>query len=121
MIILVTGGRNNNDRDGARNALEPYRSVKNILVSGASTGWDTVCVRVWVTEFQLNAVLHPAPWDRMGRPAGPMRNRAMVKGHSLALYAKLVPDLVIAGWGGSGTAHCIRQAEEAGIEVIRVG
>src|SRR5690606_41813138 len=107
MIILVTGGRNNIDRDAAYNALEPYAQVGNILVNGGGKGWDTLCYEIWTEDFQLPAVTHPAPGDRAGRAAGPMRHSAMVRGPFLAPYAHLTPYGPIPGVGRRGTAHCV--------------
>jgi hypothetical protein len=53
---------------------------------------------------------HHAPHTRQRRPsAGPMRNERMLESG---------PDLVVAFAGGKGTAHFVRLARAAGIEVI---
>lgn len=114
MIILVTGGRYNNDVVKARAALEPYAVVGNILIHGAATGWDTTCESVW-RSFQLPYIGVPARWGEFDKAAGPIRNQAMVSGHAIEPYARLVPDLVIAGEGGRGTQHCLDTAIKAGI------
>lgn len=55
--------------------------------------------------------------DRRGRPynakAGPDRNQRMIDEGR--------PGLVIAFPGGDGTADMIHRAQEAGIEVVRIG
>lgn len=119
--MLVTGGRDHEDKDMVRAALEPYRSVKNILISGGADGWDYLTEQVWGMEFQLPYVVKPAPWDRAGKAAGMMRNMTMLDGNAIAPYGQLIPDVVVAGPGGKGTHGCIREAEKRGIEVVRCG
>lgn len=120
LIIMVTGGRDYKDATVVAEALAPYGRVGNILVQGGATGADWLARRYWHKEAELPYVTHPAPWNRVGRPAGLMRNTTMVRGQSLAPFAKLVPDVLVAFPGSKGTAHAIREAEEAGIEVVRV-
>src|SRR5690606_41895670 len=105
MIIIVQGGRNNTDRDAEYNVLEPYAQVGNILVNGGGKGWDALCYEIWTKDFQLPAVTHPAPWEREGKAAGPMRNMAIVKALSVADYADLTPDVLIARSRARGTAR----------------
>lgn len=118
MIVLVTGGRNNHNRAAAKRALKSYNGPGNILISGGADGWDCVCEQIWHTDFQLPYVVVPAPWKLLGKFAGLARNGQMVDGEALTPYAALVPDVVIAGSGGVGTADCISRAQAAGIEVI---
>lgn len=124
MIILVTGGRNNDDYPLAEAALAPYAHPGNILINGSAPGWDLTCESAW-RSFQLPYIGVPAQWgfdrDKRVRAAGPIRNGIMVDGKSIFPYAELVPDVVIAGEGGRGTADCVDRAERAGIEVLRVG
>lgn len=120
MIVLVTGGRDQYNKPMARKALKPYAEVGNIMVSGGASGWDEACEDVWGMEFQLPYVVVPAPWNRAGKAAGMARNIHMIRGNSIAPYGVLTPDVVVAGPGGKGTAHCIAKAREAGIEVVRV-
>lgn len=118
MIILTTGGRDNYNERQAGEALAPYAEVGNVLVVGGAQGWDEAARKVWHYNFQLPYVVHPAPWDRAGKAAGPMRNIAMVRGHSIAPHGILTPDIVVAGKGGTGTRGCIKEARERGIEVV---
>ncbi len=116
-IILVTGGRDFDDVRRINKALLPYRSVGNILITGAARGADSIAEATW-KRWQLPYVGVPAFWDRAGRAAGQARNHQMIVGNSLAPHAHLVPDVVVAFPGGRGTAGCIEQAGEYGIEVV---
>jgi len=55
----------------------------------------------------------PAEWDKFGRRAGPLRNEQMLREGK--------PDVVVAFPGGRGTAHMVRIAKEAGIDVLEIG
>jgi hypothetical protein len=116
VIVMVTGGRDFDDEQTVAQALGDY-GVGDYLVVGGARGADELARRFWHYELQLPYVVHPAPWDRTGRAAGQMRNMAMVKGLSLAPYARLIPDEVVAFPGGVGTAHAIKQARLQGIRV----
>lgn len=122
MIVATTGGRyfDFNRQFSYEKFLKFWKqfdNVKNILIVGGATGWDAKVAHLWHHTFQLPYVTVPAAWDRTGRAAGPARNIHMMRGNSLAPYAHLKPDVLVAGPGGRGTAQCVRQARERGIEV----
>ena len=68
--------------------------------------------RRWAEKRGIHFAEVPALWDFYGRQAaGPLRNVAM---------AFLMPDLVVAFPGGSGTASMVQIARQRAIEVIEV-
>lgn len=117
MIVMVTGGRNYGDRAMIRRNLMPFE-VGDILLAGGANGLDEIARQLWHVEKELPYVVHPAPWKRTGKAAGPMRNMAMIKGLSLAPYASIIPELIIAFPGGDGTNHARSFGEERGITVV---
>jgi hypothetical protein len=83
-----------------------------VVVSGGAGGADRLgewyaTTRGWAVER------HTPDWNRHGRAAGPIRNRAMVPGCDLAVFF----------WDGTspGTADAIARARKAGVsvEVVR--
>lgn len=54
----------------------------------------------------------PAKWKMYGRSAGAIRNAVML--------SEFQPDIVVAFPGGRGTAHMVRIARAAGIDVIEI-
>ena len=116
---MVTGGRDFEDLDLARAALGQVASVGSILIAGGARGADEAARRIWHYEFQLPYVVHPAPWERVGKGAGYRRNGAMVRGTSLSpWYLGLKPTVVVAFPGGRGTAHAVETARKNNIWVI---
>lgn len=109
--VLVCGGRDFDDAALLENTLNEIDGV-HVVIHGASRGADTLA-RQWA---QLRGIAHepyPAQWERDGKAAGPIRNRAMlVNGR---------PDIVVAFSGGRGTQDCVKQAESMGIRVVRIG
>jgi len=118
MIVGVTGGRDYDDGDHVIERLEPYAEVGNVLVCGGADGADWLSLVEWVDRFQLPAVVDPAPWNRAGKPAGMMRNMRMAKGLTLAPYATLPLDVLVAFPGGRGTANMIRESRKLGVEIV---
>lgn len=93
--------------------LEEYIPAPNeeipTIIHGAAPGADTLAgATAQDLDFLVEAF--PADWERHGRDAGPIRNRAMLD---------TKPDLVIAFKGGRGTENCVRQAKKLGITVRR--
>lgn len=79
-----------------------------ILVGDCPTGVDD-CVRKWAASHGFDTTVFEADWDKHGRAAGPIRNKALV---SEAEY-------LMAFWDGKskGTLSAISEAIKAGKEV----
>ncbi len=64
---------------------------------------------------------YPAPWRNMGRAAGTWRNAEMLRQEhrpcDCARHGTAI-SLVVAFPGGVGTAHMVKLANMAGIEVV---
>jgi hypothetical protein len=119
MRILVTGSRNWGDRspverqrlETALSALWEAHGPRAVLVSGACpTGADSLAERLW-QAWGGSVERHPADW-RMGRTAGPKRNRRMVNSGADICLA-FVKD------SSPGATGCVKLAEQAGIKVER--
>jgi len=125
MIVLVTGGRDYKDRDHfdktLRHVWTTHTGCFDTIMHGACgldadelfditkiTGADRLAQN-WATLNAVPCIWVPAAWKRLGRPAGPIRNQAMIDKK---------PDLVVAFPGGVGTADCVRRARKANIRVI---
>jgi hypothetical protein len=111
MKILVTGGRDFDDYEMLKTVLDGLHKENPIdtLIHGGARGADSLADK-WARDNNIHISIHLAKWDKYGRSAGPIRNREMLEEK---------PDLVMAFPGGRGTADMIRQAERAGIGVIR--
>jgi hypothetical protein len=129
IVVLVTGGRDYDDQDAERavfaylDCLACEEPIATILTGACSAtpenrkrglmqGADWMAIR-WAVSREVSFVGMPAEWSRFGRPAGPRRNREMIK------FGK--PDLVVAFPGGDGTKDAVTFARERGIRVIEVG
>lgn len=110
MRVLVTGGRDFTDREMVFEALDFAGNI-DLLIHGGQTGADDLADDwarsrgVFVAAFPV----FPETWRRVGRSAGPMRNRMMFN---------LAPDTVIAFPGGDGTASTIQIAKSLKIPVV---
>ena len=113
MRILVTGGRDFDDRVLAFRELDAIHSVTPVItmIHGAASGADTLADE-WAKTQGVAIVSCPADWKRHGRAAGPIRNREMLEQQK--------PDLVVAFPGGKGTANMISLAKRAGVQVIDI-
>lgn len=112
MKLLVCGGRTFRDQaylDATLDALHAQTPV-TLLIEGGALGADTLA-HAWARKRGVACKTVPAYWGEHGRAAGAMRNERMLA---------LGPDLVIAFPGGSGTAHMVRIARAAGVEVREV-
>lgn len=125
MKVLVCGGRNYGfeEIDGKWKPCPLERAIMwdylNVLhrgvsithiIHGMALGADSMADE-WAREHGSQRVLVPADWDALGKRAGPVRNRRMLE---------LLPDVVVAFPGGAGTAHLVKSAQTAGVEVYRV-
>lgn len=109
MRAIVCGGRNFND------AALVYQTLNALdidtVISGNAPGADTIGER-WAYENEKHIERFPADWARLGRSAGPIRNKQMlVEGK---------PDIVVAFQGGSGTKNMVAQARASGVLIMEI-
>ena len=110
--VLVCGGREFDNYKLLRDTLDKVVGDEQcVIVSGMARGADFLGVR-YANEMGDLVEEYPADWNKHGRAAGPIRNQQMLDEGK--------PDLVVAFPGGKGTAHMIRIAKKAGINVIEV-
>lgn len=105
--VVVCGGRDYDDPDTVVRVLA-LLDPRTTIVHGAQRGADTLADAA-ARRLGLPVERHPAEWQRLGRAAGPIRNREMVAG----------ADLVIAFPGGVGTADALAAARAAGVLALR--
>lgn len=113
MRVLVCGGRDYNNWEKVDFVLSDLRLIESDVIEiihGNAKGADSLADK-WAILSHQPRHIYPAQWDIYGKPAGVIRNKAMLA---------LNPDLVIAFPGGKGTANMIQIAEEAGIEVKEI-
>lgn len=132
MIVVVTGGRDYDDRERVSAALERLHAeapIEALLHGACGATWPRVLgpeltgadrwAHEWATDRlpadKLNAL--PANWERYGKSAGPRRNGHMIEfaGQLSRWDERRV--LVLACPGGAGTADCVRQARASGLTV----
>lgn len=110
--LLVCGGRDFQDMDFLEWAMadvRPWCVLRPLVIQGGAKGADALAKRYAAAMGWPCAEL-PALWDNYGKRAGSLRNEWMLD--------LLMPDLVIALPGGKGTAHMVRIATKAGIDVF---
>lgn len=88
--------------------------IKEVVTGGCKTGADADA-KQWADDLSIPVITFPADWDNLGKPAGPIRNSAMVE--FVTTKTNLTP-MLIAFPGGKGTADIIRKSRAAGMEVI---
>lgn len=110
MRVLVCGGRDFFDYTAVKLVLDELRPA--CVIAGEASGADA-SARRWARETDTQYEGYPANWKQFGKAAGYRRNATML--------AQGKPDLVVAFPGGRGTADMIRQAEKAGVKVVRHG
>jgi hypothetical protein len=111
-IVLVCGGRDYDDVDLITIVLDNLRIEFGTLfiVQGGAKGADLLARKYAIANGLPCATVH-ANWGFYGPTAGPIRN-----GWMLGLNI----DVVIAFFGGRGTADMVRRAKSAGIEVREI-
>lgn len=111
MKVLVCGGRDYSDRERVFEVLDQLDASCHIgcVIQGGARGADALG-DAWAEERQRASATFKAPWNALGKRAGPVRNGWMLE------YGQ--PDLVVAFPGGSGTANMVSRAKAAGIEVF---
>lgn len=112
MKVIIAGGR------GYYLTEEDFRKLDRLhakvgitqVVSGCQRGADKGG-ELWAARNRIPVKPFPADWQKYGRRAGPIRNRAMAKhvGHE---------GLCVLFPGGDGTASMREEAARAGVKVI---
>ena len=108
MRIIVCGGRDYKDEQYVWDVLFQYIDWNLTIIEGGAKGADRFAAN-FARYYNVHNITFHANWKLYGKRAGPLRNIEMLKEGK--------PDLVIAFPGGKGTAHMVRIALEAGIEV----
>ncbi|MCY1363840.1 YspA, cpYpsA-related SLOG family [compost metagenome] len=114
MRVLVTGGREYNDRQWVWAVLDRVHARRPItlLIQGEATGADAHA-KAWAIA---RGVPMPPSYPYMaaaGRRGGRVRNHRMLR--------ECQPELVLAFPGHTGTAHMIEIARDAGVKVVVAG
>lgn len=109
MKLIVSGGRDLHWNTGHADALALWMIERRVelVVSGGCSGADMLGVaaacRAMIQVRRVNA-----DWKRLGRAAGPLRNRLMAE---LADAVLLLP-------GGRGTQSMYDEAKAAGLVIF---
>lgn len=112
--VVVCGGRHYEGRAALFAHLDGVAKRHGALFvveGGNPTGADRFA-REWRADRLHPGKTYLPDWKRLGRSAGPVRNRQMLDEEK--------PRLVVAAAGGTGTANMVAQAEAAGVPVERV-
>lgn len=113
--VVVCGGRNYLDVDAVYRTLDGVAPAA--IVHGGASGADTLAAR-WAKSRGVPCAAMPADWQKHGRAAGPIRNRAMAD-ELLRRERSGARVAVIAFPGGVGTQDMIRIARDLGIRLIQ--
>ena len=113
MKALICGGRTYSNKVRMNAVLGSLlrRRGLTMIIEGGQFGADELA-RTWGLENRVPVVTVLADWLGLGKAAGPMRNRKMLRDYK--------PDLVVAFPGGRGTANMLKQANAAGIEIMEI-
>lgn len=115
IATLVCGGRDLETADYVQVArvLDELNAAIAIgrVIHGCARGADTLA-GWWARARRLPVHAFPADWERYGKAAGMIRNRAMLKAGR--------PDVVVAFAGGKGTTNMVSLAVAASVPVLRV-
>lgn len=111
MKVLVCGGRDFEDAALVERVLDSFHKQRGLtgIIEGGARGADTLG-RLYGERHGVPVTTFHAEWKRLGRAAGPIRNKRMLDEGK--------PDLVVAFPGGHGTANMIWQAKADGVEVV---
>lgn len=109
MRVLICGDRNWTDRKTIEDYIKTLPKGTQII-EGECRGVDIIAREI-AQKYGLEVYEFPADWSRLGKAAGPIRNKAMIK------YGK--PDIVIAFHNNieqsKGTKNMLKCAKKHGI------
>lgn len=113
MRVLICGGRDFEDYTMLDKVLVQVNSKTpiSVIISGCASGADQLGIE-WAESNNVSVEKFPADWTRYGKSAGSKRN--------IQMLCEGLPELVIACPGGRGTAHMVKIAKDANVEVIEI-
>jgi predicted Rossmann-fold nucleotide-binding protein len=112
MKVLVCGGRDYDNYTAVREALDgKFGGQIKAIAQGGASGADA-CAARYAKERGVELLTFHADWKKLGRSAGPERNKRML--------AEFSPYVVVAFPGGRGTAHMKSIAVAAGVQVVEI-
>lgn len=108
MKVIIAGGRNFEDYEVVKKAIEESGYLITEVVSGKAPGVDSLGER-WAKENNIPIIPFPADWSTYDRAAGPIRNQKM------ADYS----DTLVAVWDGvsRGTKDMVRRMKKMNKDV----
>ena len=105
MKVVVTGGRDYDNKRVVWTVLDDLHRKYDftLLVTGACPyGGADLLAEQWAKENEVDYRGYPAKFKRTGKSAGPIRNKRML--------SEVLPDLVVAFPGGTGTNGTVNLA-----------
>ena len=103
--VAVSGARDWDDKRVVSRELRRLRP--GAVVQGGAPGADSIAA-AWAIKRKVAVETFPAEWDKHGRKAGPLRNKAMVDSRPDYWVAFMKP-------GSRGTSDFVQHAVRAGI------
>lgn len=76
MKVIACGSRNWIDKDRITYILENL-PANTIIIEGGARGADAIC-RIVAKKLEFETITENAEWEKYGKVAGPIRNRAMI-------------------------------------------
>lgn len=116
IVVLVTGGRFYDERLHVYTVLDTLAPISLLIHGACPYGGADILAEDWAKSRQIPYIGYPAPFATMGKPAGPWRNREMIKLYGPQIIA--THGCITAFPGGTGTADCVTVARAAGIKVL---
>ena len=104
MKTIIAGGRNYVGNNEDSDFLHTLGITE--VISGGCSGADFFGEK-WAIKNHIPIRRIAAEWDKYGKNAGPIRNKAMAS----------IADAVVLFPGGKGTANMRKQAKQAGIAI----
>jgi hypothetical protein len=115
--LLITGGREYDDKDTIRKWIENVASIGpiDVIIHGANPRGADKLADELADELGIAKLVYPADWNKHGKAAGPIRNQQMIdEGHPT--YVLAFPDPK-----SRGTWDMVRRAKAAGVKGKVVG
>lgn len=107
-VYLVCGGRDYDNDKELDEVLSIWVKKTDIIIHGNCRGLDKKA-DAWAKKRGVHTAAVDALWDYYDKPAGPLRNKAMIS---------LRPESCIAFEGGRGTDNMVNLCVESNILVL---